>query len=168
MIEYNSTKCEQHNQVRCAICQAMAAKGSKPGVPKPAAPSQITGEPPADLEGLSVRDRIPATVEEANTDYDKIVAEVNEFKQANAFITPGQIVANNIDFFATLPVDDSHASKVLRAAAAFAEVAAKWARVLATTERIKKDLLVAQATLDAVTIEKNVSELELKKLVSGE
>ncbi len=183
MIEYDGTKCTPHGQTRCAICQAMAAKGRRPSSPEMPPPS-IAGGPPSDIEGLgNVRDREPKTIEEANTDYDKILAEVEAARGANALLgAPGietvlkpaskaeQAQVNTFarDAFATLPTDDSHASKVLRAAAAFASAAQAWAQELAYVEKIKKVLLTAEVELDRVTIEKNQAEIELKKLVAGE
>ncbi len=174
-----SDRCDAHNQTRCVLCQALAAKGKKPTATVVAGPPpEIAGGPPADFEGLSVRDREPKTVEEANTDYDRILAEVNALKdpeQPNVRISPGQAVVqpgqvNTFarDTFSTLPGDDSRASKVLRAAAAFAGAAQAWAQELAYVEKIKKILLTAEVELDRVTIEKNQAEIELKKLVAGE
>jgi hypothetical protein len=184
MIEYDGSKCTPHGQTRCAICQAMAAKGRRPSSPEMPPPS-IAGGPPPDIEGLgNVRDREPKTVEEANTDYDKILAEVEQMrlkpdagmieslKAPSPFVAqvaqPGQVNTFARDAFATLPTDDSHASKVLRAAAAFASAAQAWAQELAYVEKIKKVLLTAEMELDKVTINKNVAEIELKKLVAGE
>jgi hypothetical protein len=173
MVEYDGSKCQPHSIVRCAICLALSAKGRKPAPQAP--PPQITGAPPADIEGLSVRDRLPTTIEEANTDYDKILAEVNSLKQPEVLVSPSQNIAmpgqpNTFarDTFQTLPTDDSHASKVLRAAAAFAGAAQAWAQELAYVEKIKKVLLTAEAELGRVTAEKTDAENELRKLVAGE
>ncbi len=177
MVEYDGSKCTPHGQTRCAICQAMAAKGRRPSSQE-APPQSIAGGPPPDIEGLgNVRDREPKTVEEANTDYDKILAEVNamkEVEQPNVRISSGQTIAqpgqvNTFarDAFATLPTDDSHASKVLRAAAAFAGAAQAWAQELAYVEKIKKVLLTAEVQLNKASFEKGNAEEELKKLVAG-
>jgi len=145
------------------------------------APPEIAGGPPPDIEGLgNVRDREPKTVEEANTEYDKILEEINAAKAANALLGVPGIVraimkeepapANTFtrDTFSTLPTDDSHASKVLRAAANFAGAAQAWAQELAYVEKVKKILLTAEAELGRVTCEKIDAETELKKLVAGE
>ena len=130
-----------------------------------------------------MRDREPKTVEEANTDYDKILAEVEAMKGKKAeewestpeaptrprqVAQPGQVNTFARDTFATLPTDDSHASKVLRAAAAFASAAQAWAQELAYVEKIKKVLLTAEVQLNKASFEKGNAEEELKKLVAGE
>jgi len=176
MIEYDGSRCEPHGQVRCITCMALAAKGKKPA-PKPTAPPpEITGAPPADLEGLSVRDREPKTQEEVNTEYDKILAEVNALRTAAPgimveFSGPNPpMVVNQFarDTFETLPTDDSHASKVLRAASEFACAAQAWAQELAYVEKVKKILLTAEAELSRVTKKKTEAEDKLKQLVTGE
>jgi hypothetical protein len=163
----------------------MAAKGRRPSSQE-APPQSIAGGPPADIEGLgNVRDREPKTVEEANTDYDKILAEVNEMKgkkaeewestveeptrpRKNNQAQQGSVdVLTYRDTFSTLPTDDSHASKVLRAAAAFAGAAQAWAQELAYVEKIKKVLLTAEVQLNKASFEKGNAEEELKKLVAG-
>jgi hypothetical protein len=185
MIEYDGSKCQPHGQTRCALCQAMAAKGFKPAAPAPP-PATITGGPPPDIEGLSsVRDRLPETVEEANTEYDKILAEVNALKadkgekrestleeptrprQPNVRISPGQtMLLDPKQSFAALPTDDSHASKVMRAAAKYAEASKDYAIQLTEVEMIKQNLLKAETWLNAAIRSRIDTEEELKKLIT--
>lgn len=174
MIEYDGSKCEPHGITRCVTCMGMTAKGRKPVSKAPTAPpSEIVGGPPPDIEGMgSVRDREEKTPEEINTEYDKILAEVNAMRlEPGAIIEvpqPGNVDPFRRDTFATLPVDDSHASKVLRAAAEFASAAQAWAQELAYVEKVRKILLTAEAQLGKVSAEKDKTEQVLKQLVTGE
>ncbi len=165
-------KCVKHQLARCGICAAAAAKGT---VPQPAAsmpaPPSITGGPPENIEGLSVRDRLPQTVEEANTDYDKILAEVTAIKanQPSAelgFSQPERTDREVPVGFQTLPTDDSHASKVMRAAAKYAEAARIYAVWVADTEKIKRTLIEVEAKLQAAIAARLEAEDELKKLIT--
>lgn len=182
MIEYDGSKCTPHSQTRCSICAAQAFKGKKPIIPA-SPPPDIAGGPPADIEGLSVRARLPQTAEEVNTEYDKILAEVNEMKASKqepdlggpiegtgpvaltkrAFYPGGQSLFVR-DTFSTLPVDDSHASKVLRAAAKFSSAVQSWAQELAYVEKIKKALMEAEVALNKASFEKNNAEEGLNSL----
>ena len=78
-----SDRCDKHQLTRCVICESMARRGQSPvSAPVSAPPSSISGGPPPDIEGLgNVRDREPKTIEEANTDYDKILAEVEALSE---------------------------------------------------------------------------------------
>jgi uncharacterized protein YbjT (DUF2867 family) len=173
MVEYDGSKCQPHGQTRCILC--MAASKRKGETVVKAAPPEITGAPPADIEGLgNVRDRV---VEEAQaefmTDYDKIIAEMNQrpADQKPAEIVqaqPGLVDPFQRDTFSTLPTDDSHASKVLRAAAKFASTAQSWAQELAYVEKCRKIVLEAEAELSKATKDKEDAERELKELVTGE
>jgi hypothetical protein len=194
MIQYDGSKCDKHQMVRCVLCMAAASRGTGPQpvaiTPPPAA---ITGGPPENIEGLStsVRDREPVTPEEVNTEYDKILAEVNVAKAAKEAKAktwesspeeptrprqpdlggpikgtfPGQTVP--VITFATLPVDDSHASQVVRAAAKYAEAATTFALRLAEAEKVKQMVSKAQAEQDAAGLALREAEAELKKLVGG-
>lgn len=177
MIQYDDSKCDKHGQKRCVLCMAAAAKGgatvSQAVVAGPP-PSSISGGPPENIEGLSgsVRDRIPVTVEEAETDYDKILAEVKTLKDepisaGSVNLKQAQERQNNQLPFATLPTDDSHASKVMCAAAKYAEAAKSWAVLVADTEKIKRTLIEAEAKLNSATEARIDAEDELKKLING-
>jgi hypothetical protein len=175
MIAYDGSKCDKHQIVRCVLCMAAAARGTGP---QPVAitppPTAITGAPPENIEGLStsVRDREPATPEEVNTEYDKILAEVNvakaakEAKAQNWESSPEEPTRPRKPF-ATLPVDDSHASQVVRAAAKYAEAATTFALRLAEAEKVKQMVSKAQAEQDAAGLALREAEAELKKLVGG-
>ncbi len=176
MIEYDGSKCTAHGQTRCALCASRAAKNTT----QLAAPSVITGGPPADIEGFSVRDRLPKTPEEANTEYDKIKAEVDQLNLNRPAVT--QLLESSSetkfnvtldptfvrDTFSVLPTDDSHASKVLRAAAQFAGAAQAWAQALAYLEKVKKIVMAAEVETSKACFEKDDAEQELKKLVTKE
>jgi hypothetical protein len=181
MIEYDGSKCTPHGQTRCSLCASKAFK--KPFVPAfgTPAPPEIAGGPPSDFEGLSVRARLPETPEEVNTDYDKIKAEVDALNSAKSqswestpeaptrprqYVLPGPSPTNFFtrDTFSTLPTDDSHASQVLRAAAEFAGTAQSWAQELAYVEKIRRELLVAEAVLMGAVKNMARAEEELKKL----
>jgi hypothetical protein len=69
--------------------------------------------------------------------------------------------------FDVLPVDDSHASKVMRAAAAYAKATNAYALELANVERLKGLLMAAEAHLHNAENEKQHHENELKTLVNG-
>jgi hypothetical protein len=185
MIQYDGSKCDKHQMVRCVLCMAAAARGIATGShPQPVAitppPTAITGGPPENIEGLStsVRDREPVTPEEVNTEYDKILAEVNDLKREPSDLGgpirgtfPGQIIPVITQDakrpFATLPVDDSHASQVVRAAAKYAEAATTFALRLAEAEKVKQMVSKAQAEQDAAGLALREAEAELKKLVGG-
>lgn len=174
MIQYDDSKCDKHSQKRCVLCMAAAAKGgatvSQAVVAGPP-PTSISGGPPENIEGLSgsVRDRIPVTVEEAETDYDKILAEVNAFKVAGFVAAPQAQPGPELapaKSFATLPADDSHASKVMRAAAKYAEAATNFALRLAEAERVKQLIFKAEAEQNVADAALRQAEAELKSLVS--
>jgi hypothetical protein len=84
-------------------------------------------------------------------------------------MNPGQFIeVFKVQDFQALPTDDSHASKVVRAAAAFAGASQLWALELSNVETLKADLLKAQAKLDAALFAKVDAEAKLKDLVNGE
>lgn len=172
MEAYNDTKCE-HNQLeaRCNICMAAKAKGKKPQqrVPQSAPPS-ITGGPPPGIEDCtpSLRDKVdgPAPADLV-PEWEKPLPSTLGIVQAGTQVHPGQIIeVDNVKDFATLPVDDSHASKVVRAAAAYAAASAKWANELANVEKIKVMLSDAQTRLSAEAAVKDAAERNLKELVN--
>jgi hypothetical protein len=66
------------------------------------------------------------------------------------------------------PLDDSRASQVMRVAMAYAEATTEYARNVAVVEKIKSDLMTAEAKLSAAIFDKDAAELELKNLVNGE
>lgn len=190
-------RCEKHNLTRCTTCMALEHHKPQAAVPV-APPEIAGGPPPdiEDVHGTgSVRDRIdpdpPTDVNKMNV--DALRAEVAEcaaikagcFSEEAPFelsskrelATPGPGVStiNGVAFptaekesFDALPVDDSHASKVVRAAAAYADASRIWAQELARTEKIKQSLLRAEADLQAAQTKKETAERELKTLVTGE
>ena|SRR5208282_2844770 len=172
MIEYDGSKCQPHNLTRCAICLARAANGLKPAAPS-TPPASFSGGPPENIEGLSTgpRDRLPETIEEANTDYDKILAEVNAIKAGAPSLEqgkpqPGSTPDPTKVSFDILPVDDSRASKVMRAAAAYAKFATIYAQKLAAVEGVRQQLMRVEAELGMATKDKDASESELKRIVT--
>lgn len=166
MIQYDGNKCDKHQQTRCVLCLA-AARGTVPQAPiATLPPAVITGGPPPDIEGLgNVRDRLPQTVEEANTDYDNILAEVNAIKAKPPSLELGLPQVNSMRF-STLPTDDSHASQVMRAAAKYAETATTFALCLAETERVKHLIFEAEAKQNIADKALRSAEEELKKLIT--
>lgn len=192
MVEYDGSKCTPHDQTRCVTCMALAAKGKKPTAvsdaqykkdwdaahPNVTPPASMAGGPPPDIEGLgNVRDRVSEPVTQEETDYDRIVKEMNQVQVAAPDVLsapydlkgPGQSSGLHAyaESFETLPVDDSHTSKVVRAAAQYAKTTKVWAQTLAQVEKIKVELLKAEASLEVAKNEKEQAEQDLKFLVTG-
>lgn len=183
MQAYDDTKCEhQQLAVRCALCMAKAGKKPTAVV----APPSITGGPPPDIEECtpSLRDKVdgpapadlipewekPSAFDEPTASAAPVDASVEYHVNSVPATLPehsGSVLRVVPNSFETLPTDDSHASKVVRAAAAYAEAAKVWAGDLAAVEHNKANLLRAQAKLDAATIEKDKAEQDLKILVNG-
>ena len=185
MQAYDDTKCEhQQLAVRCALCMAKAGKKPTAVV----APPSITGGPPPDIEECtpSLRDKVdgPAPADlipewEKPSAFDEPMASAarptgrcigrvsRQLGTSDSARHSGSVLRVVPNSFETLPTDDSHASKVVRAAAAYAEAAKVWAGDLAAVEHNKANLLRAQAKLDAATIEKDKAEQDLKLLVNG-
>jgi hypothetical protein len=168
---YDETRCEHSQlQARCAIC--LAKNKTKVSHSWPA-PSNISGEVPAGIEDVheagSLRDKVdgpaPADlVPDWEKPYEEQVFPAKE--EVEKVIQATQMEAKK-KVFKALPNDDSHASKVMRAAAAFAEASSTWALELANVEKIKADLLVAKALLDKVATEMIRAEKTLKELING-
>jgi len=109
---------------------------------------------PADIEGL--------TAQELRAEYDNYAGP-----QPSPQPGPDPDGTEEVSF-AVLPVDDSHAAKVMRAAAEYASAAKQWAERLAQVEKIKAELLKQEMRLDNAVKAKDEAEAELKKLVNGE
>ncbi len=196
MEAYNDTKCE-HFQLaaRCPLCMAKAGRmpqvaapptsitgGPPPDIEEctPSLRSKVDGPAPADLipewekplpPGVNGVNDLGNT-RAAQKQMDTISADVEYHVPSVPATLPAhcgqvlRVVPGAI--FDTLPTDDSHASKVVRAAAEYAKLSNNWALQLSGVEKIKSELLIAQATLDKTTMEKNKAEAELKSLVNGE
>jgi hypothetical protein len=171
MSDYDGqSNCAKHGARRCMACSA----GSRPKIVKPEykemlltgpAPTEITGAPPPNIEDMTsdaLRAEIALNVSPAVDEVwgDRPGAPIPGFKEV------GRIQDEII--FEALPVDDSHASKVVRAAAEYASASKAWAQELARVTKIKQELLKAESELHAALVRKEVSECDLKTLVSGE
>jgi hypothetical protein len=80
---------------------------------------------------------------------------------------PGAPV-EEITSFDTLPVDDSHASKVVRAAAEYAAAARDYAIKLASYTKVAEGLKLAKERLDEADYARNRTEATLKTIVAGD
>jgi hypothetical protein len=150
------------------VCASLERK--KPQTFVPTAPSEITGAPPPDIEQMDG----PALLAEQAAFNKKTDFELSTDPDAWG---PLQIIANGKaslipartakESFDTLPTDDSHASKVMRAASAYAKASKDWAQNLARVEKIKSELLKAEALLHEALVAKETSEGDLKTLVAG-
>ncbi|SRR6266568_3077891 len=151
-------KCEAHGVTDCLACQF-------------AKPKRIVSDPdkakdrivaPPNIEGLST----PEPVDTEDIEKWTPVATISgiTFPTSTSNPTPQ---FHEVCFDA-LPTDDSRASKVMRAAAAYAKATMEYAKYVAIVERIKSDLLREEAKLTMASAGKATAEEELKKLVNGE
>lgn len=176
-------RCDKHSITRCPICASLSGKKTQT---LSVAPPEITGAPPADIEQMdsnALRAEIAAspvrfpTQEEVDESQQKLNAlrgdsNYNFARQVPGFTlepkqpgpAPDRMAKETFD---NLPVDDSHASKVVRAAAAYATASKDWAQNLARVEKIKSELLKAEALLHEALVAKETSECDLKTLVTG-
>jgi hypothetical protein len=167
MSDYDGqSRCEPHGVTRCVACTA--AKRPKKLVVPPA-PPEITGAPPPDIEGMdapSLRAEIDAYANLPGGASQSDIPDIEELGNPAVRATLGLDLTAK-DAFDTLPVDDSHASKVMRAAAEYASASRDWAQNVAKVEKIKAELVKAEAALSGATSRQQGAELELKTLVSG-
>ena len=160
---------------------------TKVGVPPPS----ITNAAPEDIEGMDARE-----LTRAREAYDKELESLLEAKARQEEIntahntaqgmdymgtkgsgqprsgTPGDTPAPGTDYvkiagFDTLPVDDSHASQVVRAASAYADAARDYALKLASYTLAQETASRAAARLNDAAIERDLKEKELRDLVAG-
>jgi hypothetical protein len=166
----------------------------KAGPPAPAlAPPSITNAAPADIEMMDA----PAVREEATElrkaqgVYDKEMEDLlaakarqeainaaadigiksepapkTDMGHAEASIDP-EIDYVKIAGFETLPVDDSHASQVMRAASAYADAARDYALKLASYTKVAEGLKTAGDRLTEAINLRDQRERELKEIVDG-
>jgi hypothetical protein len=182
MSDYDGqSNCEKHGARRCMACSA----GSRPKITKPEykemlltgpAPTEITGAPPniEDMTSDALRAEIASNVSPGEKvwvndgygDYWEEVPVPAVKSEDELGRRPG--ASREVPTFDALPIDDSHASKVLRAAAAYAKTAGEYAKHVARVEKIKQDLLKTEAELSEAAYKHKEAETELARLVNGE
>jgi hypothetical protein len=156
---------------------------TKVGVPPPASPPpSITNAAPEDIEMMGATE-----VHEAQAAYDKELESLLEAKARQEEINTARNAAQDMDYtgtegsgqprpgppaptasgFDTLPVDDSHASQVVRAASAYADAARDYALKLASYTLAQETALRAATRLNDAAIERDLREKELRELVGG-
>src|SRR5208337_4902015 len=172
------------NKTKPSIVQPILAvpPSTKVGVPPPS----ISNAPPEDIEMMDVHE-----VNRAREAYHKELDSLLETKARNEAIntetavestahvadgpytapgTPGLPEADShVDYaklagFETLPIDDSHASKVMRAASAYAEAAKMYALDLSEFVSAKERLNTIQCRMNTSAEIRNLKEEELKAL----
>ena len=161
------SRCEPHGVTRCVACTMLERKKAKLEV----APPEITGAPPVDIEqmdGPALRAEKAAydkAIFATEPPFDQSQEQETDWSRPKPGPTPSDMTK---DAFDALPTDDSHASKVMRAAARFSSTSRDWAQNLARTEKIKANLLKAEAELSEAKAEMDKAQDELKTLVTGE
>ena len=159
---------------------------TKAGVPPPS----ITNAAPPDIEMMDA-----STVQKEATElrkvqgaYDKEMEDLlaakarQEAINASADVPPfnpagflkddiealakGNPIEKTVSF-KTLPVDDSHASQVMRAASAYADATRDYALKLASYAKLAEGLKIAADRLTEAVVERDLREKELKDLVAG-
>ena len=163
----------------------------KAGPPAPtSAPPSITNAAPPDIEMMDA-----STVQKEATElrkvqgaYDKEMEDLlaakarQEAINASADVPPfnpagflkddiealakGNPIEKTVSF-KTLPVDESHASQVMRAASAYADATRDYALKLASYAKLAEGLKIAADRLTEAVVERDLREKELKDLVAG-
>ena len=189
-------RCEKHGVTRCLACKIIEAKKgknpltvpplivipppTKAGVPPPS----ITNAVPPDIEMMDAQE-----VNKAREVYDKEMEALLEAKARQEAINSSADVPAEVGMsqpslraeanvgpehnyvaiagFETLPVDDSHASKVVRAASEYAAAARDYALKLASYTKVTEGVKKAAEKLTEAALIRDKAEKELQALVVG-
>src|SRR5208337_803324 len=180
------------NKTKPSIVQPILAAppSTKVGVPPPS----ISNAPPEDIEMMDVHE-VNRAREAYHKELDSLLETKARQEAINAAIDvpipegykkvgqihdevilaeqPLRVHLGNIPFavenetFETLPVDDSHASKVMRAASAYADAARDYALKLASYTKIAEELKTAAERLTEAALMRDKAEKDLQTLVAG-
>ena len=160
----NTGPCAKHNVTDCLACVSIV-KTTTPLVPPV---KQESVEPPDNIEGWLNDGKKADPVEAA------IAKRVEPEKDPIVGTIPGWTglkeppPAKPEVSFDVLPVDDSHASKVTRAAAAYAKASADYAKAVVAVASLKIQLELEGAKLTKATEARIAAEEEMKKLMGGQ
>jgi len=148
-------KCEQHQVTDCLMCQ-MAARKKNP----PAAPTKVEGVPDY-TEVEPTAEDLASIVGTAVEPFDPTGTIPGE---TDPRISPLRKPQVDVFSFDVLPVDDSAASQMMRAAAEFSKASTEYAKATVAVANLKTQLLVEEARLSKAFKTWRDAEAEMKRL----
>lgn len=157
----NSTSCLKHGITDCIACAATA---------KSTAPAPTTSVPaPTNTRVVEdVRSRLNESPVDAVTEIEGLLNDGTARANVPVPAVAVAVAPKVQEVFDTLPTDDSHASKVARAAAAYAKESVEYAQAVVAAESLKAQLKIADARVTKAAEARLAAENEMKELLKGE
>lgn len=158
----NAGPCDKHHITDCVACM-LPGKASTAVAPQ-IVHEPVPTEPPDNIEGWITEGA------KARIELDDAKAKFEQAQSPNpqaARALPTQAGKSEaVISFDTLPVDDSRASQVTRAAAAYAKASTDYAKAIVLVEALRSRLMIEEAKMHKASDERKAAEDKMKELTN--